>query len=86
MRLLKFSASWCTPCQVLTAQLNGIDDDMPALEYEEVDIDEMPDKAAEYGVMSIPTLVVETADGEEVARHSGFLPKDAVRELIEGGR
>ena len=54
-RILRFTASWCGPCQGLAMNLETSGLDLP---IEVVDIDIHPDVAQEYGVRSVPTLVM----------------------------
>ncbi len=54
-RILRFTASWCQPCKMLAANLGQIDCKVP---IEVVDIDENSEIAAEYGIRSVPTLVM----------------------------
>lgn len=80
-QLLDFYATWCGPCKMLAMVLDQVEADGTDVEILRVDIEEQPALASKYGVMSVPTLVV-LKDGEEVARHTGFLPKPKVLELI----
>lgn len=79
--VLKFSASWCGPCQALSMTLKGMGD--IGVEIKEIDIDEQLDLAAQYGIRSVPTLVV-LQDGNEVRRKSGALNKTQITEFING--
>jgi thioredoxin 1 len=79
--VLKFSASWCGPCQALSMTLKGMVD--IGVEIKEIDIDEQLDLAAQYGIRSVPTLVV-LQDGNEVRRKSGALNKTQITEFING--
>lgn len=79
--VLKFSASWCGPCQALSMTLKGIDD--LGVQIKEIDIDDELDLAAQYSIRSVPTLVV-LQDGVEVRRKSGALNKTQIKELING--
>jgi thioredoxin 1 len=79
--VLKFSASWCGPCQALSTTLKGIDD--LGVEIKEIDIDDQLDLAAQYSIRSVPTLVV-LQDGAEVRRKSGALNKTQIKEFING--
>ena len=54
-RILRFTASWCGPCKGLAMNLEGADLNMP---IEVVDIDIQSDIAQEYGIRSVPTLVM----------------------------
>ncbi len=54
-RILRFTASWCGPCQGLAMNLETSGLDLP---IEVIDIDVHPDVAQEYGVRSVPTLVM----------------------------
>jgi len=60
-KLLRFTASWCQPCKMLTKTLEGITIDYP---IEVIDIDESSDLAIQYGVRGVPTLVMLQDDIE----------------------
>lgn len=80
-QVLKFSAAWCGPCQALSMTIKGEDD--WGVDIKEIDIDEELDMSAEYGIRSVPTLVL-MQDGKEVKRKSGALSKAQLREFING--
>ena len=66
-RILRFTASWCQPCQILSKNLESLKTNMP---IEVVDIDVHPEVAADYGIRSVPTLI--KLDGNvEVSRFIG---------------
>lgn len=79
--VLKFSASWCGPCQMLSMTLKGIEDN--TVPIQEIDIDEQLDLAAQYNIRSVPTMVM-LQDGVEVKRVSGALPANKVKEFLNG--
>lgn len=79
--VLKFSASWCGPCQALSTTIKGIDD--LEVEIKEIDIDDQLDLASQYNIRSVPTLVV-LENGSEVRRKSGALNKTQLKEFING--
>ena len=54
MRVLKFGASWCDKCSVLSNLIKESDLDLP--EIEEIDLDEEPELAEKYGVQTLPTI------------------------------
>ena len=80
-QVLKFSAAWCGPCQALGMTIKSEDD--WGVEIKEIDIDEELDMASQYGIRSVPTLVM-LEDGAEVKRKSGALNKVQLKEFING--
>ena len=67
-RVLRFTASWCQPCKMLSKNLESVDSKIPV---EEIDIDDNQDLAIEYGVRGVPTMIM--MDGNiEVKRMSGM--------------
>lgn len=80
--LVDFWAEWCSPCLMVAPIIEGI-----AKEYEgkikvgKLNVDENPQMAAKYGVMSIPTVIL-FKDGKEIGRKVGFEGKEAYLKLI----
>ena len=58
-KVLKFSASWCQPCKMLAANLREIKTDVS---IEEIDIDEKPELASQYGIRGVPTMLMLQGD------------------------
>ena len=79
--LLDFWATWCMPCQMLSPVIDQIADEQPSIKVGKVNIDEEPELAASFGVMSIPTLVV-MKDGKPAAKTMGVQPKASVLKLL----
>jgi thioredoxin 1 len=77
--LIKFSASWCSPCKVLTSI---IENNPPAIPLIEIDIDEDYELAAKYKVRGVPTLIV-VENGEEINRKVGLLTAVQLREFVK---
>jgi thioredoxin 1 len=75
IEVLKFSASWCTPCKLLSATLKDVEG------VKEIDIDKNRELTSEYGVRSVPTLVF-LQDGKEVERTTGSIPLARYEEII----
>jgi len=75
MKLLKFSASWCEPCKVLTRTIEGMDLWLPV---ENLDIDEYQALARTYGVRGVPTMILVDATGKECRRFSGVKSKGEI--------
>lgn len=82
MKLLKFYATWCAPCKVLS-QVMAEAADKITIPVEEIDIDNNLDTALEYGVRSVPVLVLLDDDGKEIRRQSGVVMEEALLEFLE---
>jgi thioredoxin 1 len=81
--LADFWAPWCGPCKMIAPVLEELDGEMgEKVKIVKLDIDENPETASQYGVMSIPTLLV-IKNGEVVDKVIGFQPKDALAEVLE---
>ena len=77
--LIDFFATWCGPCKMLSPILEKVESNLKVVK---VDVDEFEDLAREYGVMSIPTLVV-LENGKEVNRHIGFIDKNDLESFLK---
>ena len=77
-RILRFTASWCQPCKLLAKTLEEINTNMP---IEVVDIDVHSDIAMDYGIRSVPTLVMKDSN-IEVKRIVGLKSKQELTEWI----
>lgn len=81
--LVDFWADWCGPCKMVAPVLEEIDSEMSEkVQIAKLDVDENQETAGEYGVMSIPTLLL-FKDGNVVDQVVGFQPKEALVELID---
>lgn len=80
MKLLKFQASWCQPCKVLTSSMQGMDIPYPV---ETVDAQENEDILAKYNIRSVPALVLVNDDGSEVDRLVGASNKEQVIKFLK---
>ncbi|MBP2653825.1 MAG: thioredoxin [Firmicutes bacterium] len=73
--LVDFWASWCGPCKMVAPELEAVAADYSGkAAVVKVNVDEQQELAQQYGVMSIPTILV-FKDGKEVNRIVGFRPK-----------
>ena len=79
--LLDFWASWCGPCRMVGPILDEIAAERSDIKVCKINVDEQPALAAQFGVMSIPTLVV-FKNGQEVNRSVGALPKARILALL----
>ena len=82
--VVDFWAEWCGPCKAIGPALEEISDEMgDKVKITKLNIDENPDLAAQYGVRSIPTLVM-FKDGEPASMQVGAKPKNALSDWISG--
>ncbi len=79
--LVDFTAAWCGPCRMLAPILEQLADEYAGkLKVGKVDIDSNPALAAQYGIRSIPTVMVFQG-GEKRAQHTGLVPREKLIEL-----
>lgn len=79
--LLDFWAAWCGPCRMVSPIVDEVAEEVSAVKVGKVNVDENPDLAQKFGVMSIPTLVV-IKDGKVVQRAVGARQKAAIKEML----
>lgn len=80
--LADFWAPWCGPCKMIAPVLEELDSELgEKVKIVKLDVDENQQTAGEYGVMSIPTLIL-FKDGQPVDKVIGYQPKEALEELI----
>ncbi|MDA5194577.1 thioredoxin [Govanella unica] len=80
--LVDFWAEWCGPCKQIGPSLEALSDEMPEVVIAKVNIDENPTSPAQYGVRSIPTMIL-FKDGRPHATKVGALPKSALAEWLK---
>lgn len=81
--LVDFWATWCPPCRMMAPVLESAEQQLgDKINFVKVDVDEQQQLAAEFDIMSIPTLVV-FKDGKPVKRMSGYLPLDTFVEELK---
>ena len=81
--LLDFYADWCGPCSMVSPIIDEIAEENPQYLVGKVNVDEQEELAQEYGVFSIPTLVV-LKKGEVINQVSDARPKAQILKLLEG--
>ena len=82
MKLLKFYADWCGPCKGLTMVINGAKDKIN-IPIEEINIDEELMTSVEYGVRSVPTMVLLDENNNEVKRQVGMMNETQLLEFLK---
>ena len=76
--LIDFYADWCGPCKMLSKELESIN----KIEIIKVNVDDYSDIEREYGVMSMPTLILFN-EGKEIKKSIGLISKEEINTFIE---
>ena len=79
--LLDFWASWCAPCRMVVPIVEEIAGERRDIKVGKINVDEEPELANKFSIMSIPTLVV-MKNGKIVQQVSGARPKNAILEML----
>ena len=79
--LLDFWAEWCAPCRMLAPTIDQIASEQDAVRVGKVDVTNSPELAAQFGVMSIPLLVLVN-DGKIVAQLEGAHRKETILDMM----
>ena len=79
--LVDFWASWCMPCKMLAPIVEQVAEENPDIKVGKINVDEEKELAAEFQIMSIPTLIV-FKDGKAVKISSGLRPKEEIEKML----
>ena len=79
--LLDFWAPWCAPCRMVVPIIEEIAGERPDIKVGKINVDEQPELASKFSIMSIPTLVI-MKKGKIVQQVSGARPKKAILEML----
>lgn len=80
--LVDFFATWCGPCRMLTPVLEELSEEVNDVTIIKVDVDELPELARRYAIMSIPTIFY-FVDGQIVNKTVGFQDKQSLKKIIK---
>lgn len=81
--LVDFWAEWCGPCKQLSPRVEELAEEFDGeMKFVKVDVDENQELAGQFGIRSIPTLLIFD-EGEKVEQIVGSVPKERIREEIE---
>jgi thioredoxin 1 len=79
--LIDFWATWCMPCKMISPVVDEIANEIPEIKVGKVNIDEQPELANKFNVMSIPTLAV-IKDGKIIKTMVGVKPKASILKML----
>ena len=79
--LVDFWAPWCGPCRMVVPLVEAIAVERPDIKVGKVNVDEEPELASRFGIMSIPTLIV-MEKGQVIAKSLGAKPKRAIENML----
>lgn len=83
VKLLDYWAIWCGPCRTMEPVIEEIEKELgDKMELIKINVDEKPEEASKYGVMSIPTYIV-FKDDKEVGRKIGITSKADLLQLLK---
>ena len=81
--LVDFWAEWCGPCKMLTPALESVANKLDGkVKIVKVDVEESPDLAQRFGIMSVPTMIL-FKKGQQAAAFSGYMPEQMLMQNIE---
>lgn len=76
--LVDFYATWCGPCKMLGPVLEQVKN----IEIYKLDVDECPNICKEYGIMSVPTLIIFNK-GQIISKKNGYMPLELLQSWID---
>ena len=79
--LVDFFATWCGPCRMVGPVIEEIAQEREDIKVCKIDVDQQPELASQFGVVSIPTLVV-IQNGKVINKATGAMPKKDILALL----
>ncbi len=83
--LIDFWAEWCGPCRMVAPVFEKLSNEISDVKFVKVNVDELPQIAGQFGIMSIPTLII-MKDGTPVNQTVGALPEPMLRDFIKSSK
>ena len=80
--LVDFYADWCGPCKMVAPIIEELSQEKENVKYIKVNVDNHEEIAKEYGIMSIPTMII-FKDGKEINKNIGFATKEEISSWLE---
>ena len=80
--LVDFWASWCGPCRMLSPIVDSVSEQVSGVDFYKVNVDEEPELAREFAIMSIPCLIL-FKDGRAIDQSVGVVPEATVKAFAE---
>jgi thioredoxin 1 len=84
MRLIKLSAKWCGPCKLMEPVVHKFEQAYPHVTVDRIDVDKSPEVAKQYGVSSIPTIIVFNDDNSVKEVVKGLVTLEALTKAVWG--
>lgn len=85
IKVMRFTAEWCSPCRALAPIIEEIKNEYPDVSFETIDVDENPESVSEHGIRGIPVVIVQN-NGVETSRFVGIQPKNVYESAINNQR
>jgi thioredoxin len=85
LKVLKFSAAWCGPCQAFKPAFEQVKSQVTDVVFVDVDVDTDSASTIKYNVNSVPTIIIEK-NGQEINRMKGAVPAATLVSLINSNK